>query len=194
MFVERKIQATMPTEREAEVDDEGLVEEARSDDRDAVEEWDRDRRRRPQGRIRRAELRSLEDARDPFAGKGDRDPDDDLVEPTPDAEHDHEERRERPGSHPGQIAEPHRVAVIGADEADVGAEQHHALQPDVEHAGPLGDGLTQGGEHERKPGEQAARHHARPEQPCDDLAGDQRGQGACLRIGDLKERLRPGLT
>ena len=74
----------------------------------------------------------------------------------------------------GEEPEPDRVAVIGAEEAAVGAEQHHPLEPDVEHAGALGDRLAERGEHERHAGEQAARDDARPEHVRDQLAREQR--------------------
>ena len=57
-----------------------------------------------------------------------------------------------------------------ADEAEVGAEQHHPLEADVQHACPLGDGLAEGGEHQRQAGEQAAGDDARPEDVGPDLA------------------------
>ena len=110
----------------------------------------------------------------PLAGERDRDADDDLVEAEPHAEDDHDERGAHAGRPAGQEAEPLRVAVVGAEEAGVGAEQHHPLEPDVEHACPLRDRLAERREHQRHAGEQATGDHARPEHRYN-LAGDQDG-------------------
>ena len=151
-----------PGEGEAEVDEQRLGEEARPEHRDLVEQRDRDGRGRAQARVARAELGTLQDARDPLPGERDRDPDDDLVEAEPDAQRDHQRRADHPAERPEQEPQPRRVAVVGAEEAEVGAEQHHPLEAEVEHAGALGDRLAERREHQRQPREQAA--------------GDQRGQ------------------
>ena len=49
------------------------------------------------------------------------------------------------------------AAVVGTEKPDVGAEQHHPLEADVEHAGTLGDRLAERGEHQRHAGEDPAR-------------------------------------
>ena len=77
--------------------------------------------RRRQARVRLPELRALEHARRPLGEQRDRDADDDLVEQQPDAEDDHDQRHEDPAADPGQVAEPVVAAVIGAEEARVGA-------------------------------------------------------------------------
>ena len=56
-----------------------------------------------------------------------------------------------------QEAEPGRAGRVGDHEADVGAEEHHALEADVEHAGLLGDGLAERREQQRHAGEDGAR-------------------------------------
>ena len=143
-------------EDEAEVGDQRLVEDARPEDRDLVEQRDREIGRGAEAGIRRPELSSLEDAGQTLAGERDRDPDDDLIEPQPHAEHDHE----RCADHAPQSAEDEpdrrRVQVVGADEAEVGTEQHHALEAEVEDAGTLGDRLAESGEHQRQSRQQSA--------------------------------------
>ena len=60
------------------------------------------------------------------------------------------------GDDGGQEAEPGRPAVVGGVEAGVGAEEHHALEADVEQAGLLRDGLAERREEERHAGEDGA--------------------------------------
>jgi hypothetical protein len=165
-------------EREAQVDEERLAEERKlavdrlAEHRDPVEQGNRSGVDASEPRLRGAELRLIEDARDPFAGERDRDPDDDLIEAEPDAEHDHEARGEHPGAHPAEVAEPHRVAVVRAEEADVRSHEHHPLQADVEYTGALGDRLAERREHQRHAGEKPSGEHARPEHLRPDLARD----------------------
>src|SRR5204863_8484907 len=116
--------------------------------------------------IARAELRALQHARDALARERDRDPDDDLIETQPDAEHDHERAGDHPADRPGAKAEPRGVAVVGADEADVRAHEHHPLEPEVEHAGALRDRLADRREHQ---------WDAR-----DDATGDPRGEAGLV--------------
>jgi hypothetical protein len=184
-------------EREAEVDEERLAEEGilavdrPAEHRDPVEQRNRSGVDAAESRLRRAEPRLVEDARDPLAGERDRDPDDDLVEAEPDAEHDHEARGEHPGAHPGEVAEPHRVAVVRAEKACVGAHQHHPFEADVQHAGALGDRLPERREHQRHAGEQPAGQHTRPEHLRPDLAREDHverlrtsgARSACRRPG-----------
>ena len=59
-----------------------------------------------------------------------------------------------PGSGSRAEADPDVTAVVRADEARVGADQHHPLEADVQHAGALGDRLAERGEHQRHAGEQ----------------------------------------
>ena len=49
----------------------------------------------------------------------------------------------------GEEAEPERPRLVGRDEAAIGAEQHHALDADVEHAGLLRDLLAEAGQQQR---------------------------------------------
>ena len=63
-----------------------------------------------------------------------------------------------PTSIPAPRPEPHRVRLERDHEAAVGAREHHALEPDVQHAGLLGDHLAEAGEEERHGRQHAARH------------------------------------
>ena len=54
--------------------------------------------------------------------------------------------RRRP---PAEEAEPQRPGIERADEADIGADQHHALDADVEHAGLLRHLLAEAGQQQR---------------------------------------------
>ena len=60
----------------------------------------------------------------------------------------------RPASAPTAIAatqpEPQTAGEIGGGEADHGAEQHDALDAEIEHAGALVDELAEGGEEQRR--------------------------------------------
>ena len=125
----------------------------------------------------------------PSARERDRDADDDLVEPEPDAEDDHDDASRRLRRRAGEEAEAGRVAVVGPEEADVGADEHHPLEADVEHAGALRDRLAERGEHQRHAGEQAARDHARPEHVVRIWLARAAPLAAARR---LRARLRPG--
>ena len=83
-----------------------------------------------------------------------------------------------PAAAAGEEAEPGGAAVVGGHEADVGSEEHHPLEADVQHARALGDHLAQRGQEQRHAGQ--------------DAAGDERGEevggeevahpGASLRL------------
>ena len=83
-----------------------LLEHARAHHRDLVKERDLHLGDRAEARIGGAELRTLEHARDALAGEGDSDAHDDLVEPQPDAEHDHERARDHAAHRAEPEAEP----------------------------------------------------------------------------------------
>ena len=87
----------------------------------------------------------------------DRDADDDLVEAEANAEQHHEQGDAGAGEHARTEAEPHIVAVVGRDEARVGADQHHPLEADVENAGALRHELAEPREEERDADEKRAR-------------------------------------
>ena len=69
---------------------------------------------------------------------------------------DHERRAGHPAQRPEDEPDHLGVQVIGAEESDVGTQQHHAFQPQVEHAGALGDRLAERREHQRQPRKQPA--------------------------------------
>ena len=137
-------------------------------------------------------MRLVEDARDPLAGQEDRDADDDLIESEPDAEDDHENRGAGSSRRTGEVREPDGMAVVGTQETEVRAEEHHPLQADVEHAGPFRDRLAERGEHERHSVEEPAGERGRPEDLRPDSARED--HAVCLRMsGARRACLRPGV-
>ena len=97
----------------------------------------------------------------PSTRERDRDADDDLVEAEANAEQHHEQGDAGAGKHARTEAEPLVVAVVGRDEARVGADQHHPLEADVENAGALRHELAEPREEERDADEQRAREERR---------------------------------
>src|SRR5262249_40628654 len=117
----------------------------------------------------------------------------DLVEPEPDAEDDHQDGGGGSSGDPGQVAEPDGVAVVGAEEPEVGAEQHHPLEADVEYAGALRDRLAERREHERDPVGESAGERARPEELGPDPAREDHAAAFLRQSGARSASLSPGV-
>ena len=162
--VERNSHQVKTTRPSAQVDDEVLLEQAAADAPGSrIEHGDRDlldARRAAGARVR---IGPVQQARQSLGRERQGDADHDLVEPEPDAEHRHEQGDEDPGADAAQEADPDEAGVESGDEADVAAEEHHPLEADVQHAGPLRDRLAEPGEQQRHAGEETARKERRQE-------------------------------
>ena len=78
-----------------------------------------------------------------FRPQGQADADNDLAEPQPDAQHRHDQGHRRTSGHPVEEPDPERSGLVGAEEAGIGAGQHHPFDADIQHAGLLGNLLAQ---------------------------------------------------
>ena len=61
----------------------------------------------------------------------------------------------------GEKAEPERARVLGRDETGIGADQHHALDADVEHPRLFRDLFAEPGQQQRHAGGDGAEEQAR---------------------------------
>ena len=101
---------------------------------------------------------------------------DDVVDAEGDGDDRVQQAAERAAEDAGQHAQP-RAALPAGPGAEPGAEDHHALEADVDHAGPLGPQAGEAGE--------ADRHGERQG------AGDLAGGGEVVGAGDQRGPARP---
>ena len=109
--------------------------------------------------------------------------DHDLVGVQADAQPHHQQRQRRAGQGARQQAQGD-ARLDGHVQRREGADDHEALQTDVQHAGPLGDGLAQGGEDERRRQAHASGDGGGPER--------QLGQLGHVRTPRARRAGRPG--
>ena len=144
-----------------QIDDDIVAEEPLAQHRDLAQQRQLDHRRGGKARIGAAELEEMQQRRQPLDADGERDADDDLVQPEADAEQ-HDEKRDRHAAQPaGEEAEIEGAGVIGGDEARIGAEEHHPFDADIEHPGLLRDLLAEPGQQQGHAGGHGAEERAR---------------------------------
>ncbi len=143
-----------PDERqchERQIRRRGLVEQRGSEKRDARKPGERDR-----GECRERETRPGRPVRLAIDRPGEADgsernrgPRDDLVGARADR-HSREHRRECHPHHDGRRNTSPRPGRAGAERGGERTRQHHALEPEVDHPGPLGHSLSGGRQEQRR--------------------------------------------
>ena len=102
----------------------------------------------------------------PESEEVDREPADDLVGAQVNGEEGVDERECSSGHRRTQEPERPRVQLVGAEDAEERAREHHSLQADVHDAAPLGEEAAHRGERERR---RVPEHRGRQRRPDDHL-------------------------
>ena len=86
-------------------------------------------------RIAAAELNVMKQGRGALSAEGEGNADNYLIEPEPDAKQHHRDCKKRAGDGATKQPEPQGVAGPRKVKASIGAEEHHALETDVQYPG-----------------------------------------------------------
>src|SRR5215211_2257119 len=148
-------------ERQRDVEEDVLLEQHRSDAGDRVEQRDLYIRDAGDRRLLLPTEELLEGEQgDPLGHQNDRYAVDDLLGPEGDAEKRHQRAHDHAYRHTGQRPEGDAPEVVRDEERDQRSGEQHPLEPEVEHAGALGDGLADRRQRRRHgEGDTAAQEH-----------------------------------
>ena len=126
-----------------------MAEQERAEHRQIAQPGDREPRQ-PLGR--RADEARAEERAEPDAEDREREPGRHLIGEQRHGEHGEDQRERRAGERAGDDAEPAAAGDDRGGERGHGAREHHALDPEVQHARLLDHQLAERGEQERRRG------------------------------------------